>query len=119
MYGLESQPEAAIVVASQMHVFFGAEQKQATDPETQEEKTVWSCSYVTVPATADYGDIVSAVIGERYSMDDQYAILANHADNPEETKAEYDAFQAWRAEAKQIAKAALTYLNPAPNTDEA
>lgn len=111
LFNLDAKPNVAAIVGGYMYVYFGEEAIQTTDPETGEEKTVWNCSYVTVLVMANYGDIVSAVICDRYTMNDQYAILANHASNPDGTKAEYEAFQAWRAEAKRIAKAALEFVN--------
>lgn len=57
----------------------------------------------------DYGTLVSAIIRERYSADAVEAITSNYIVTPrsEEDKAEMREFQAWRTEAKTIARAAL------------
>lgn len=60
-----------------------------------------------------YGDIISAIVNDRYPTDEKDAIMANYElvkDNlcPEEKKAEYiaeyQALQSWRTRAKEIAK---------------
>ena len=60
-----------------------------------------------------YGDIISAIVNDRYPTDQKDAIMANYElvkDDlcPEEKKAEYiaeyQALQNWRARAKEIAK---------------
>ena len=66
-----------------------------------------------------YGDIISAIVNDRYPTDQKDAIMANYElvkdDHcPEEKKAEYiseyQALQDWRAHAKEIAKVITSKL---------
>lgn len=61
---------------------------------------------VRTPIGADYGTLVAAIIRSRYSKNDVEAILCNGSDTPEH-QAELEAFQAWRKEAKRVAKEVL------------
>ena len=66
-----------------------------------------------------YGDIISAIVNDRYPTDQKDAIMANYElvkdDHcPEEKKeeyiSEYQALQDWRAHAKEIAKVITSKL---------
>lgn len=62
------------------------------------------------PGVWGYGVLVAAIVRTRYSDDEMTAIINNHlldADNAE-TRAEWDAMQAWRAEAKATAHRLLS-----------
>lgn len=48
------------------------------------------------------GQFISAIIRSRYSQDQVEAITQNYLADPEGRKEEFDALQAWRAEAKRI-----------------
>ncbi|MCC8038530.1 MAG: hypothetical protein LIP02_10460 [Bacteroidales bacterium] len=58
-----------------------------------------------------YALIVSALVEAEYANDEMWAITNNYLANPSDSdvKAEWDAMQAWRSEAKEIAKAVLEY----------
>lgn len=69
-----------------------------------------------------YGDIVSAIVNDRYSADDVQALQANYieAKDPESTipdekreeyLTEYSDFQAWRKRAKEVASAVVELLS--------
>lgn len=64
--------------------------------------------------TPDYGAMVSAFVHGRYSDDEMQAIVNNHLldDGDEEHEAEWTAMQAWRAEAKVLAKTIGEELEP-------
>lgn len=53
--------------------------------------------------TIDYPSVVSAIVRCKYSQSDIEAIVLNGSDT-EEHATEYAAMQAWRAEAKRVAK---------------
>ena len=83
-----------------------------TDDETEAPNDIYDCESVDVNGRT-YGEIVSAIINDRYNTDSVQAIMANYElvkdDHcPEEKKAEYiseyQALQDWRARAKEIAK---------------
>lgn len=90
-----------------------------TDPELPEEMEeskpagIKACENVDVNGRT-YGEIVSAIIDDRYDASANQAIIANYQlakdpDSPisEEKRAEYlqeyDDFQSWRSHAKDIA----------------
>ena len=66
------------------------------------EPTMMACERIELNAI-DYPSVVSAIVRCRYSQSDIEAIVLNGRDT-EEHAAEYEALQAWRAEAKRIAK---------------
>lgn len=57
---------------------------------------------VVVVPHATYSTLVSALIHTKYSVDDELAILANHAADPNNAEhlAIYNEYQAWREEVK-------------------
>lgn len=57
---------------------------------------------VVVVPNATYSTLVSAFIHTKYSIDDELAILANHAADPTDAEhlATYNEYQAWREEVK-------------------
>lgn len=75
------------------------------DTETKEvdgeEIEVLVFENVDIEGAIDYGKVVSAVVRDKFSADAVEAILANHAEGTHQE--DYDAYQEWRAKAKQIA----------------
>ena len=61
-----------------------------------------ACERIELDAI-DYPSVVSAIVRCKYSQSDIEAIVLNGSDT-DEHEAEYQAMQAWRAEAKRIAK---------------
>ena len=61
-----------------------------------------ACERIELDAI-DYPSVVSAIVRCKYSQSDIEAIVLNGIDT-EEHASEYQAMQAWRAEAKRIAK---------------
>lgn len=57
--------------------------------------------------SAGYREFVAGLVRTRYSQSDVEAILCNHGDGDEEHETEYQAFQEWREQAKQMAKELL------------
>ena len=66
------------------------------------DPTMMACERIELNAI-DYPSVVSAIVRCKYSQSDIEAIVLNGSDT-EEHAAEYTALQAWRAEAKRIAK---------------
>lgn len=58
---------------------------------------------VVVVPHATYNTLVSALIHTKYSIDDELALLANHAEDPTDADhlAEFTAYQAWRDKVKE------------------
>ena len=78
-------------------------QRQITEGETTTE---WQADTVEVHNPVTYPSLVSALIRTRYTADQVEAIMLNGGDTHEH-KAELEALQQWRTEAKQIAKQVL------------
>lgn len=59
----------------------------------------------------NYGGIVDALISYKYPIDKMQAVINNYLLEPEDAYAidEFNKMQAWRKEAKEIAKEALLY----------
>lgn len=56
---------------------------------------------------ATYDDFTAGLVRTRYSQNQVEAILANRGDGDSDHDAEFEAYQAWRKEAKEIAKEIL------------
>ena len=86
-------------------VRFGIEKyEHAADDEMahDNEPTMMACERIELD-TIDYPSVVAAIVRCKYSQSDIEAIVLNGSDT-EEHASEYEALQAWRAEAKRIAK---------------
>lgn len=101
-----------------------SENEPEQDQNQNEDESVapmYVCENVDVEGRT-YGDIVSAIVNDRYSADDVQALQANYieAKDPESTISdekreeyliEYSDFQAWRKRAKEVANAVLEILS--------
>ena len=108
LYGLDVEPKRAELTQQGAVVYYDEEMTEVLNPETEETERKWNCSYSRFGNHPTYGEIVSAIIGELYSQDDQYAIIANYQLDGETE--EYLVFQTRRRYAKQVAKLALEIL---------
>ena len=57
---------------------------------------------------ATYDDFTAGLVRTRYSQNQVEAILANRGDGDETHEAEFEAYQSWRKDAKEIAKEILS-----------
>lgn len=57
---------------------------------------------------ATYGSFTAGLVRLKYSQDEVEAILANKGDGNEEHQAEFDKYQAWRIQAKEMATEVLS-----------
>ena len=67
---------------------------------------------VDMPQTKwNYAGVVDALVQHKYPIDKMQAVINNYLLDPNDEYAisEFNAMQAWRKEAKEIAKEALTY----------
>ena len=86
-------------------VRFGIEkyEHEASDEMKHDnEPLMMACERIELNAI-DYPSVVSSIVRCKYSQSDIEAIVLNGSDT-EEHAAEYAALQAWRAEAKRVAK---------------
>ena len=78
------------------------EHAAADEMQHDNDPMMMACERIELEAI-DYPSVVSAIVRCKYSQSDIEAIVLNGSDT-EEHAAEYQAMQAWRAEAKRIAK---------------
>lgn len=125
---LPNVPENGIVIRQEgalVRLFFDIEPAPAMPVEEGETPCnpgdLYQCYNVDVATPANYGNIIAAIVNDKYSADDVQALTANYfeAKDPEsglteEKRAEYinewNEFQAWRAKAKEIAAYVVTQL---------
>lgn len=72
----------------------------------------WEYDRVSIPAGKwDYAGVVDALIQHKYPIDKMQAVINNYLLEPENEEyiRVFNEMQAWRKEAKEIAKEALTY----------
>lgn len=80
--------------------------------DVRKEGDMYVFEQVSVPWDKfDYSGIVDALIQHKYPIDKMQAVINNYLLEPNEAYAieEFNAMQAWRKEAKEIAKEALEY----------
>lgn len=91
-----------------------------TDDETEAPTDIYDCESVDVSGRT-YGEIVSAIINDRYSTDSVQAIMANYEDAKDESSHipdekreeyiyEYNLYQNYRKHAKEVAKIAVEQI---------
>ena len=87
------------------HIPFNVEEKQGkeTDPDTGEEYTYtyWMAS-VAKSASLDFGKVVSAMIREEYSLDDEIALSRQRDEKPEEWETYFTFVEDCKVEARKI-----------------
>ena len=72
----------------------------------------WEYDRVIIPAGKwNYSGVVDALVQYKYPIDKMQAVINNYLLDPEDAYAidEFNKMQAWRKEAKEIAKEALLY----------
>lgn len=74
----------------------------ADEMEHDNDPLMMACERIELEAI-DYPSVVSSIVRCKYSQSDIEAIVLNGSDT-EDHAAEYQAMQAWRTEAKRIAK---------------
>lgn len=93
-------------------VYFNQESATVTVPAMEEgqkdekkmEYTAWH-----VDVAPEYRKIISGIVRSKYSQDDVEAILCNHAEGRGDED-EYNAFVAWREDARKVATKVLEEL---------
>ena len=108
LYGLDFEPKRAELTQQGAVMYYDEEMTEVVNPETEQKEKKWNCCYSRFGNHPTYGEIVSAIIGEKYDDDAQVAILANYQLDGESE--EFNEFQARRTYAKQVAKQALEVL---------
>lgn len=123
IYQLNELPGNGVMVTVEgtvVRLLFDFE-KHVSPEEEDAPVDLYDCESVDVRSGRSYGDIVSAIVGDRYPYDKAQAVMANHeyANDSEsgldeskrqEYLAEYSAYQDWRKHAKEIAKKVLDVI---------
>lgn len=89
-----------------------ATQRYAINVDIVENDGVFVYEQVEIPAGRwEYSGVVDALIQYKYPIDKMQAVINNYLLDPNDEYAisEFNAMQAWRKEAKEIAKEALLY----------
>ena len=76
------------------------------------DEGLWSWEEIHIPdGHFEYAAIVDSLISYKYPIDKMQAVINNYLLDPEDAYAidEFNKMQAWRKEAKEIAKEALLY----------
>ena len=125
IYQVQALPADGVTVTLEgklLRVLFDFEQvefPEGDDNHIPKADDLYYCDSIDVHGRG-YGDIISAIVNDRYPTDQKDAIMANYElvkdDHcPEEKKAEYiseyQALQDWRARAKEIAKIITSKLD--------
>lgn len=77
--------------------------KQGTDKK-EKPVTLYQYESVRVGKTSTYNDIASAIILDRYPVNEQLAIFTHSGDGDESHEEEHEEFKQWCEHAKEIAK---------------
>lgn len=104
-YVIPSDKVEVTRISGRFVIRFGIQkyEHESTDEMQQEnEPLMMSCERIELNAI-DYPSVVAAIVRCKYSQSDIEAIVLNGSDT-EEHADEYDSLQAWRTEAKRIAK---------------
>ena len=124
VYQVQALPSDGVAITLEgklLRVLFDfekVESKEGDDIHMPTADDLYYCESIDVNGRG-YGDIISAIVNDRYPTDEKDAIMANYElvkDNlcPEEKKAEYIAeyqdLQSWRTRAKEIAKIIISKL---------
>ena len=72
------------------------------DIETIEEETNYSYQQIVVPVNSSRDHIIASIINDRYSRNDQIALLANKDDEVTIHQQEYQQFQIFRNFTKKL-----------------
>jgi geranylgeranyl pyrophosphate synthase len=96
--------------------------KDATEDSAEGKPVIYEAYNVNVQAPFNYGNIISAMVNDRYTADDVQALQANYIeakdaessiadDKREEYLSEWSEFQSWRSRAKELASEIVERLN--------
>lgn len=89
-----------------------ATQRYAINVDIVEKDGVFVYEQVEIPVGRwEYSGVVDALVQFKYPIDKMQAVINNYLLDPEDAYAidEFNKMQAWRKEAKEIAKEALLY----------
>lgn len=121
VYQIASLPESGVRITLEgklVRLLFDFEKVETVDEDQPVADDLYYCESIDVPGRG-YGDIVSAIVNDRYPLDEKDAIMANYqlvrdgdcpSEKIEEYTAEYQALQQWRNRAKEVAKIVIANI---------
>lgn len=121
VYQIDSLPANGIRVTSEgklLRLLFDFEKVEVSREDAPKADDLYYCESIDVNGKS-YGDIISAIVNDRYPTNEKDAIMANYelvkdGTCPEDKSAEYiqeyKDLQAWRTHAKEIAHIVISEL---------
>ena len=121
VYQIDSLPANGIRVTSEgklLRLLFDFEKVEVSGEDAPKADDLYYCESIDVNGQS-YGDIISAIVNDRYPTNEKDAIMANYelvkdGTSPEDKSAEYiqeyKDLQAWRTHAKEIAHIVISEL---------
>lgn len=121
VYQMNSLPEEGVQITLEgklMRLLFDFEKVEASDEDRPVADDLYYCESIDVEGRS-YGEIISAIVNDRYPTDQKDAVMANYQlvndgscpeDKASEYLQEYQDLQEWRAKAKEIAKIVVAKL---------
>ena len=90
---------------------FGKTKQVNYNVSEKESEGIVMYEYDTVTVDKlDYSHIIRKLIAERYSIEDELALINNHTADPEVYEGRYNEYQSYRAECKLLATQILNEL---------
>jgi hypothetical protein len=77
--------------------------KEVTKEGMNGPETYWECTTAVIPVGAQRDAVIQAIIGSKFSLADEIALINNQAAKPDE----YNDYQAFRVKAKSLAAKVL------------
>lgn len=123
-YQISELPQSGVqttIEGNLLRILFDFKKSEVkTDDETEAPNDIYDCESVDVNGRT-YGEIVSAIINDRYTSDSVQAIMANYEDAKDESSPiseekreeyiyEYNMYQVFRKHAKEVAKIAVEQI---------
>lgn len=122
-YQMEALPQSGVQVTVEgalVRLLFDFRKPEVPADGESVAEDIYECDSVDVRGRG-YGDIIAAILNDRYSPDDVQAIMANYADATDKNSiietgkrneyiAEYNEYQSFRKHAKEIAAKVVTLI---------
>lgn len=122
-YQIESLPQSGVQVTVEgalVRLLFDFRKPEVPAGGESVAEDIYECESVDVRGRG-YGDIIAAILNDRYSPDDVQAIMANYAEATDKNSstetgkrdeyiAEYNEYQAFRKHAKAIAAKVVSMI---------
>lgn len=123
VYQIGTIPSSGVKITLEgqhVRILFDFEKIELEGDDKPKAKDLYYCESIDASGRG-YGDIISAIVNDRYSADENQALMANYElakdatsaisyEKRAEYLAEYSAYQDWRAHAKEIAQLVVSQI---------